>query len=444
MIAKMTDTKRKKSRRTFFQKTGDLLVGAGLGLSLPTIVPRSVLAGSKEGAPSDRINVGSIGIRNQGGGNLSRLLDKRFAKVARVIAVCDVDSDVLANGKARVEKARNGLCQGYSDYRNLLDNKDIDAVVISTPDHWHALITVDACLAGKDVYCEKPLSLTIADGQVMVKTARKMGRIVQTGSQQRSDDGFRRACELVRNGRLGKIHTVRCGISGVNLKGEPVPDSDPPKELDFDLWLGPAPKRPYNAQHVHYNFRFFWDYSGGQMTNWGAHHLDIAQWGLGTDATGPVSIEGQARYNKDHLYEVPEWCEAIYHYANGVKLIVGQSERGGTTFEGDKGTLHVDRKGFTCTPKELADAPISVGDTHLEVSRDHFGNWFDCIKSRNLPICDVAIGHRSASVCHLGNIAIRLGRRLTWNPDTEEFIGDGEAHQMVTRPYRAPWKNPVL
>ncbi|HEY1601855.1 MAG TPA: Gfo/Idh/MocA family oxidoreductase [Pirellulales bacterium] len=432
-----------KNRRTFIKQTGGLLAGAGLGLALPTIVPRSVLAGSKEGAPSDRINVGIIGVRNQGGGNLGRVLDKKFEKIARVIAVCDVDTDVLAMGKARVEKASKSSCQAYGDYRKLLDDKDIDAVVISTPDHWHGLITVDACMAGKDVYCEKPLSLTIADGQAMVNAARKMNRIVQTGSQQRSDDGFRRACELVRNGKLGKIHTVRCGISGVNLKGEPVPDSDPPQELDFDFWLGPAPKRPYNAQHVHYNFRFFWDYSGGQMTNWGAHHLDIAQWGLGTDDTGPVSIEGQARYNKDNLFEVPEWCEAIHHYANGVKLIVGQSEKGGTTFEGTKGTLHVDRKGFTCNPKELADSPISAGDTKLYASTDHFGNWFDCIKSRDLPICDVGIGHRSASMCHLGNIAIRLGRKLNWDPIKEEFVGDQAANEMIARRYRAPWKNPI-
>jgi len=440
----MTDNKpAPNSRRAFLKQSTGMLVGGGFVLALPTIVPRSVLAGSKEGAPSDRINIGCIGLRNQGGGNLGRVLNKKFEKTARIVAVCDVDSDVLSAGKARVDKASKGDCLAYTDYRELLDNKDIDAVVISTPDHWHGLMTVDACLAEKDVYCEKPLSLTIGDGQAMVKAARQTNRIVQTGSQQRSDDGFRRACELVRNGKLGKIHTVRCGIANVNIQGERVPDSDPPPELDFDFWLGPAPKRPYNAQHVHYNFRFFWDYSGGQMTNWGAHHLDIAQWGLGTDETGPVSIEGQARYNKDNLFEVPEWCEAIHHYANGVKLIVGQSEKGGTTFEGDKGTLHVDRKGFTCTPEELANTPTSAGDTELYVSTDHFGNWFDCIKSRELPICDVAIGHRSASVCHLGNIAILAGRKLTWDPAKEEFVGDSEANAMLTRRYRTPWKNPV-
>jgi predicted dehydrogenase len=433
----------RKNRRTFFKQAGRAMVGAGVGWSLPTIVPRSVLAGSKQGAPSDRIHVAAIGVRNQGSGNLGRMLDSKFEKIARIIAVCDVDSDVLASAKSRVEKAYQSPCQAYADYRVLLDNKDIDAVVVSTPDHWHGLITVDACLAGKDVYCEKPLSLTIADGQAMVKAARKMGRVVQTGSQQRSNEGFRRACELVRNGKLGKIHTVRCGIPGVNLRGDRVPDSDPPQELDFDFWLGPAPRRPYNAQRVHYNFRFYWDYSGGQMTNWGAHHLDIAQWGLGTDDTGPVSIEGQARYDKEQLFEVPQWSEAIHHYAHGVKLIVGQGEKGGTTFEGERGTLHVDRKGFTCTPKELAGVPVSPGDSPLEASPDHFGNWFDCIKSRNRPICDVGIGHRSASVCHLGNIAIRLGRRLSWDPVHEVFIGDNEANEMITRPYRAPWKNPV-
>lgn len=405
----------------------------GIGLASSSFLQGYLLASPTAVGANERIRIGCIGVGNQGRGNLRKHL-------ADTVAVCEVDSDRLAEAKDTVEKSNKSACAAYRDYRKLLDDKNIDAVVVTTPDHWHALITVDACAAGKDVYCEKPLSLTVADGQAMVKAARKYQRIVQTGSQQRSDDRFRLACELVRSGRLGKIHTVKAGISGVNLKGQAVADCDPPTVLDYDFWLGPAPQRPYNPNRVHYNFRFFWDYSGGQMTNWGAHHLDIAQWGLGMDASGPVSIEGKARYPKDKLYEVPEWCEIIYKYANGVKMICGQSQKGGTTFIGDKGSIHVTRKDISSSPKDLIDEPLTDSDVHLYVSKNHHKNWLDCIKSRKLPICDVEIGHRSATVCHLGNIAVRTGRKLTWDPAKEEIVGDADAASMLSRPYRTPWK----
>lgn len=433
----MTISNRQTSRRQFLQQTGGTLAGIGFGASLPMFIPRSVLGGGKEPAPSDRIRIGCIGVGNQGSGNLGKHLKN-------TIAVCDVDATRLAEAKARVEKSNGQPCAAYDDYRRLLDNKDVNAVVITTPDHWHALMTIDACRAGKDVYCEKPLTLTIGDGLAMVKAARDTKRIVQTGSQQRSDAKFRFACELVRSGRIGKVHTVRAGISGVNFKGPAEPDSAPPPELDYNFWLGPAPERPYNVRRVHYNFRFFWDYSGGQLTNWGAHHLDIAQWGLGMDESGPVSIEGKARYNKEQLYEVPQWCEIVYEYANGVKLICGHDHRGGTTFEGEKGTIHVDRNRLESTPAEIVEQPLSSGDVHLYESDNHHENWLDCIRTRELPICDVAIGHRSATVCHLGNIAVRTGRRITWDPANEQIIGDAEAAAMQSRPYRAPWKLPLL
>ncbi len=382
---------------------------------------------------NERINTGHIGVGNQGKGNLKKLAQ-------HAIAVCEVDKDRLGQAKDQVTKATKRPCATYSDFRKLLDNRNIDAVVVTTPDHWHAQITVDACAAGKDVYCEKPLSLTVAEGRAMVQAARKYQRIVQTGSQQRSDDRFRLACELVRSGRIGKIETVRCGISGVNMKGMKVADGEPPAVLDYDFWLGPAPKRPYNVQRVHYNFRFFWDYSGGQMTNWGAHHLDIAQWGLGMDNSGPQSIEGKARYPKDGLYEVPEWCEVGYKYANGVTIICGQSQKGGTTFFGERGSIHVNRKEITSNPADLVEQAIGANDVHLYQSKDHHANWLDCIKTRKLPICDVEIGHRSATVCHLGNIAIRTGRKLTWDPQKEVIVRDEEAASTLSRPYRAPWK----
>jgi predicted dehydrogenase len=430
------------NRREFLRKAALAVTGAATA-TLPAVVSPRAFGNPTSAAPSDRVRLGFIGVGNRGGGNLGNFLD--MLDRVDVVALCDVDSNYLSENLRRVEAKTKKKCIGYRDYRKLLENKDIDAVVVTTPDHWHALNTIDACAAGKDVYCEKPLTLTIAEGQAMVAAARDHKRIVQTGSQQRSDDGFRKACELVRSGRIGKVHTVRVGISGVNFgKKRPIEDrSEPPPELDYDFWLGPAPKRPYHPRHVHYNFRFFWDYSGGQMTNWGAHHLDIAQWGLGMDESGPVLVQGKARYNAEGLFEVPEWCEVHYEYANGTKIICGQGQPGGTTFEGQDGTIHVGRNKLESTPENLATEPLTASDVRLYESTDHYGNWLDCIHSRKLPICDVAIGHRSATVCHLGNIAIRSQKTVRWDPAKERMIGDDELQAMVSRPYRAPWALPV-
>jgi len=324
----------------------------------------------------------------------------------------------------------------------LLDRKDIDAVLITTPDHWHALQTVNACQAGKDVYCEKPLTLTIAEGRAMVNAARKHNRVVQTGSQQRSAKEFRTACEMVRGGAIGKVKNVLVGLPGVNFKPPGVPDSAPPAELNYDLWLGPAPQRPYNEKRVHYLFRFFWDYSGGQQTNFGAHHLDIAQWGLDMDNSGPVSAEAKARFNKEGWYEVPEWTEINYRYASGVTMVCGQDQPGGTTFEGEKGVIHVNRGKLEVriNGEKLAPAKYPKVDVKLYASDNHHKNWLDCIKSRAKPICDVEIGHRSATVCHLGNIAVRTGQAIAWDPEKEQIINNPEAAKMVEKAYRAPWK----
>src|SRR6266481_6384748 len=392
------------SRRHFLRQSRNTLFGAGLGLACPNIFLNRTLAATGE-QPSEFIRIGFIGLGGQGNSNLSQL-------IKNAVAVCDVDKKHLATTKARVEKANNRPCAAYGDYRKLLEDKSIDAVLIATPDHWHALTTINACEAGKDVYCEKPLSLTIAEGQAMVKAARQYQRIVQTGSQQRSDPKFRRACELVRSGRLGKIKTVQVGIAKVNFSGPPVPDAEPPEELDYNFWLGPAPQRPYNPLRVHYNFRFFWDYSGGQMTNWGAHHLDITQWGLGMDESGPISAAAKARFHKENWYEVPEWCEITYKYENGVTVNCGPENKMGARFEGEKGTIYVNRGNLESTPEDLIEQPLADGDVHLYVSKSHHQNWLECIKSRKAPICDVDIGHHSATVCHLGNIAIRTGHKI--------------------------------
>src|SRR5436190_6425704 len=267
------------SRRTFLQSSA----AASTLFAAPYFVPARAFGAN------ERIITGHIGVGGRGNENL-----KEFLKNAA--AVCDVDKTRAVATAKRVEAAGN-KCEVFSDYRKLLERKDIDAVVITTPDHWHGLPMIHACQAGKDVYCEKPLSLTIVEGRKMVEAARANKRIVQTGSQQRSDNRFRQACEYVRNGRLGTLKEIRVGLPNTNFSGPPVPDSDPPPELNYDFWLGPAPQRPYNVKRVHYNFRFFWDYSGGQMTNFGAHHIDIAQWGMGMDDSGPIATEGIATFH---------------------------------------------------------------------------------------------------------------------------------------------------
>jgi predicted dehydrogenase len=417
-------TSRKLSRRSF--------LAASSVLSAPYFIPFRAFGAN------ERIVTAHIGLGGQGNSNLNAFLGKGVSPGA----ICDVDSERLAKAVKTVT-GKGHACEGYRDYRKLLERKDIDAVVISTPDHWHALPTIHACQSGKDVYCEKPLSLTVAEGRHMVEAARANKRIVQTGSQQRSDERFRRACEYVRSGRLGKLSEVHVALPNSNFSGPPIPDAEPPAELDYDLWLGPAPQRPYNQKRVHYNFRFFWDYSGGQMTNFGAHHIDIAQWALGMDESGPVSVEGTAAFHPDNWYEVTMACRLTSTYANGVKLIVGQGQKdikGAVTFIGEKGRIHVDRSKITSDPKELLEEPLGEDAVRLYSSANHHVNFLDCIKSRKLPICDVEIGHRSATVCHLNNLVARLGRKIQWDAKSETIVGDDEAAAMLSRPYRQPWR----
>jgi len=423
------------SRRSFLRASA----AGGALCALPASVYRAaVLAQDK---PSDLIRVAVVGVGPQGKGDMNAIKKN-------VVAVCDVDKDRAAAAAKEIEKG--GVTPFVTgDYRALLERKDVDAILNVTPDHWHALITVDSCNAGKDVYCEKPLSLVVSEGRAMVNAARKNKRIVQTGSQQRSAKEFRHACELVRNGALGKLTEVKVGLPGPNWvqrAGKPVPDSDAPAALDFERWLGPAPERKYNANRVHYLFRFFWDYSGGQQTNFGAHDLDIAQWALGMDDSGPTSVEGTATFNKDKWFETPETAKQTFTYASGVKVnctLGAGGNPGGVTFIGEKGTIYVQRGKLTATlnGEKVADPfKLTTGDVKLYVSPGHFADWLACIKSRKLPICDVEIDHRSATVCHLGNIAIRTGRKIAWDAKTETIVGDKEASAMLTKEYRKPWK----
>ncbi|MBL9092134.1 MAG: Gfo/Idh/MocA family oxidoreductase [Planctomycetaceae bacterium] len=432
----MSQSSQRPTRRSFLKQS--LVGGAILGMSAKSY--RSVFA---DEAPSERVRVGMIGVGNQGGprNNL-----KYFLK--NVVAICDLDKNYLAEADSFLRKEANIEAVQTDDYRKLLDARDVDAVVVTVPDQWHALMTIDACKAGKDVYCEKPLTLVIGEGRPMIDAARKYNRVVQTGTMQRSGVEFKLATELVRNGIVGKVNTVNVTLPGPNWiarAGMPVPDGAPPEGFDYDRWLGPAPYRPYNKNHVHYLFRFYWDYSGGQQTNFGAHHLDIAQWGLGMDDSGPVSCEGTATYNPDGWYETPDTTDIKYTYANGVVMTCRQkpgtsSKTQGTEFVGDKGSLFVYRGGIVpSSPDLLKDVEVPKIVTS-EANQRHVNNFFDCVKSRAKPVADIEIGHRSATVCHLGNIAVRTNKKIQWDPAVEKIVGDDEAAKWLTKEYRSPYK----
>lgn len=424
------------SRRNFLKKS----VYGGLFMGLSAKSYRSTFAAVP---PSERVRIGMIGVGNQGGprNNMKYFLNN-------IEALCDLDQNYLSEADSFLKKNANKSAMLTDDYRRLLDSKDLDAVVVTVPDQWHAKMTVEACRAGKDVYCEKPLTLVVDEGPLMIDEARKHKRVVQTGTMQRSGKEFKLAVDLVQSGLLGKIHTVNVTLPGPNWiarAGKPVPDSAPPQGFDFDRWLGPAPERPYNKNRVHYLFRFFWDYSGGQQTNFGAHHLDIAQWGLGMDESGPVSAEGSAVFNPDGWYETPDSTNIKYTYDNGVVLNCRQvpdtpSKKQGTEFVGEKGSLFVYRGGIIANPPELLKSVEVPKIVNRDANIAHVDNFLDCIKTRKKPAADISIGHRSATVCHLGNIAVRTGKKIQWDPKQETIVGDADAAKWLSKEYRKPYE----
>ena len=451
---------KKTSRRLFLKKSSALALTA---LSGPYIIPSSALGADGHVAPSNRIALGVIGTGNQGTNDMRAFLsDERV----QVLAVCDLNKESPGywNGavagrdpaKRAVEKhyaakTASGSykgCDAYEDFRELLARKDIDAVLVAVPDHWHALTYISAAVAGKDIYGQKPLSLTVADGRAISNAVKKYKRIFQTGSQQRSDPNFRRACELVRNGRIGKLHTVNVGLpagrpdfgkTGDRKKPEPVPEG-----FNYEFWLGPAPEAPYAPARCHVNFRWIYDYSGGQVTDWGGHHPDCAQWGMGTEHTGPVEIKNaKGVFPADELWNTATEFHFECFYENGVKLVISDKLRGGVTFEGIEGTVWANRGKHEAEPKSILDSKIGPLETHLYESNNHYRNFIDCVISRKQPAAPAEIAHRSITICHLGNIAMRLGRDLKWDPKKERIIGDPGASEMLSRPYRAPWKLPV-
>jgi predicted dehydrogenase len=451
------------SRRGFLQRSVAGLAAAGL----PVWYAREVVAfaeekeATKKPAATDELVMGAIGIGSPASRGRDIYNAARSHKGVRYVAACDVDGRHLKNAVKMMTDHGFSDVKGYKDFRELLDRKDINAVTIATPDHWHTLVALEALRKGKDIYCEKPLTLTIEEGKVLVKAVKDSGKTFQVGTQQRSDPRFRLACELVRNGRIGKIKRVETRI-GANPTSPEIPTVDAPSELDWDFWLGPAPK-VYFAElkkdgrtftRCHYEFRWWYEYSGGKMTDWGAHHNDIAQWGLGMDGNGPIAVKAEGegplpgnRYNCHPTFKV------TYTYANGAELVCADTQlkgsadpdhpehKNGILFVGEGGDwIFVSRGTIQASDEKLIKEPLPESAKRLYVSNDHMGNFLDCVRDGKRPICDVEVGHRSVTVCHLGVIALRSGKSLKWDPKKEEFVDDAEANKWLSRTMRAPWK----
>ncbi|MEW6356367.1 MAG: Gfo/Idh/MocA family oxidoreductase [Planctomycetota bacterium] len=434
------------SRRKFLKNA----LAATAAVAAPTIVPASVFGAN---APSNRIALGCIGVGRMGQGDLRSFMG--FPEI-QVVAVCDVDSNRakdalrIVEQKYAADKASGTYkgCAVTGDFREVTSRKDVDAVMICTPDHWHVLPAIAAAKAGKDIFLQKPLSLTIEEGRMLSDAVRRYGRVLLVGCQRRSDSRCRFGCELVRNGRIGQLHTVKVG-TGADPGTGLYPPTPPPENLDYDMWLGPAPWKPYIEQRVHPQKGYGrpgWlrvsDYSAGMVTGWGTHFMDIAHWGMGTELTGPIEIEGEAEFPKDGVWDVHGPFRIECKYANGVKVIYGDSRQvqQGIRFEGTEGWVRVGHGQIEAEPKSLLTSKIKPGEIHLYESRNHKGNLIDCIKTRAETVAPVEVGHRTCSACLLGDIAMRLGRKLHWDPDRERFVNDPEADRWIGRPMRGAWR----
>jgi len=426
------------------------------GLSAPYVFTAQAAGAAKPKAKNDRFRIGAVGMRYQG----SVIAEKARAH-GDLVAIADVDRNVREQARA----AFGSTPRIYEDYRKMFEKEKLDVVLIGTPDHWHTKIAIDAARAGIDIYCEKPLTLTIDEGKILCRVVKETGRVFQTGSWQRSDARFRLAVELVRLGHLGKLHTVTA-IESPNPTGGPFPVRPVPGCLNWDLWQGQTPSVPYLEERCHYTFRWWYEYSGGKMTDWGAHDLDIAQWAIGAQDSGPVEIEGRASSlpNDPFSYNVAPRFHAEMRYADGVRLVIATEGRNGLMLEGEKGRIFVNRG--TLSGKLIDDLAASFGvsakdlpfhpgvrekfygiypddnPSHtlkagkLDAIVNHMGNFFDCIRTRRPTISNVVCQHRSVSTCHLANIAVRLGRKLRWDPAKEVFVGDAEADTWLRREQR--------
>jgi predicted dehydrogenase len=436
-----------EERRKFLKRAAGSLGAASL---FPALIPASALGANDSVPPSNRIALGFIGTGSHGIGmnlqNFLRLDD------AQVVAVCDVDSAHMQRAKTVAEdfyaqKRPEGTYQGCKttgDWREIVARDDTDAVVISTPDHWHVLPAVAAARAGKDVLCEKPLTLTVQEGRVLSDTMARYGRVFQTASENRSKRNFLRACELVRNGRIGKLHTIRTELPkghsrrpdyGTIQQPQPVPAG-----FDYDMWLGPAPEKPYTPGRCHWNFRWILDYSGGNLTDWGAHINDVAQWGNDTEYTGPVSVDGRGVFPSEGLYDAATEWDITFEYANGVTLIC-RSGSPSIRFEGTDGWVFCKWDTIEASSPAIINSVIGPEEVHLRTcpGREQ-RDFLDCVKTRQPTYAPAEVGHRSITLSHIGNISMMLGRKLRWNPDTERFSNDDQANRMLSRAMRSPWR----
>ena len=453
------------SRREFLKRSSGLYAA---GVVAPYVWSRPQ---ARAESANDRPRIGAIGTGGRGTGDM-----KQAAQFGDVVAICDAD-------RKRAElacKAVGGQADIYQDYRELIDRKDIDVVVNGTPDHWHTLINIAACKAGKDVYAEKPLTLTVDEGKLLRTVVEETGRVVQVGTQQRSTRQFQTAVELVRNGRIGTLKQVWVALPYFSTKGGPFPTEPVPETLDWDLYQGQAPERPYCRQRTHQNFRWWYEYAGGIITDWGNHHMDIAQWGMDCELTGPTSVDARGLFpnaKRPDCYSTPDRFFARLAYSNGVELLyfsalndrrlygkvekhdattpeqieqlfgpdisdeIKTFDRNGVMFIGDRGRIFVNRGGiYGKASEELEKNPLPPDAWRVPTSNDHMENFFACVKSRQEPVSPVRIQHRTITACHLTNISIRLNRAITWDPAKEQIVGDAEAESMIRRVQRTPYE----
>lgn len=449
-------------RRNFIKQT---MAGAAGTIIIPTILPSSVFG---KNAPSNKINIGQIGC-----GRIAQVHDMPGTlqhDVARYIAVSDLDKNRMADGKKLVEdyyKKKTGQenyvnVKMYDDYKEMLLNKDIDAVIISTPDHWHTQPAIEAAMAGKHVYLQKPTSLTVSEGRILSDVVKQKGIILQVGTQQRSSTQFRRAAELVRNGRIGRLHTVKVGLPG-DPSGPEAFEMPVPKGFNYDMWLGSTPYTPYTEIGIHPQVGYGrpgWlrreQFGAGMITGWGQHHYDSAAWGMDTEYTGPISIQAVAEFPKSGLWNVHGDFMAKAEYANGITMFTSGGYPNGIRYEGTEGWIFVSRgdyvasssdpvskgqkaKALDASDPKILDSVIGENEIHLYKSDEQHGNWLDCIQTKKQPISPAEIGHRACTVCLITHISMKLSRKLNWNPGTERFENDDEANLMLSRPERSPY-----
>ncbi len=423
----------KATRRGFLR-------GAAGVWAFPYVVSASALGQGNMGAPSERIAMACIGLGGRGKENLRSFMGH---KNCRIVAVCDVNANRLEEARRIVnDHYGDAACAGYHDYREVLARADIDAVSIATPDAWHVLQAVEAARAGKDIFLEKPLGLSVRDDMALREAVRGYDRVFQFGTQQRSDRNFGFACELVQNGRIGKLQRIIVTTPASRAVGL-MPPAPVPPWLDWEMWVGPARWRPY-AQGIIGNcgeWGHMSNFSLGWITTWGIHHVDIAQWGNDADNTGPVEVEGTGEFPAEGLYDCATAWDMTLRYANGVvvQFLDKSKRRQGVLFEGAEGRVFVERGVLEAEPKSLLQEHIGPDERHFTISTDHWGGFLDCIRTRKTPVSSIESAVRTDAVCHICDIAMRLGRKLRWDPAGEQFVNDAEANRLLTRSWRSPW-----